>query len=157
MRSVIRPAIRDDCAAIASMIAALAAETGVVPPHVTTAMDLIQSGFGDHPAFCIIIAEIGQPVGFCLYSPSYSTWRGTAGIYVADLYVATSARGTGLGRRLIAAAARAGPGSTGFVKLELDHGNAAALRLYHAIGFQPLDRDRLMVLQGPDLAALTGP
>jgi GNAT superfamily N-acetyltransferase len=46
-----------------------------------------------------------EPVGFALWFLNFSTWAGTNGIYLEDLYVRPSARGTGAGGALLAALA----------------------------------------------------
>src|SRR5690606_37875788 len=54
-----------------------------------------------------LIGEVdGEPAGFALFFPNYSTWEGRAGLYVEDLYVEERARGIGLGRALMAEVAR---------------------------------------------------
>ena len=44
----------------------------------------------------------GEPAGFALFFPDFSTWRGRPGIFLEDLYVREWARGLGVGRRLMA-------------------------------------------------------
>ena len=52
------------------------------------------------------MAELdGVVVGFALWFLNFSTWRGTHGIYLEDLYVRPAARGGGLGKALLAALA----------------------------------------------------
>ncbi|GAB1694229.1 N-acetyltransferase family protein [Krasilnikovia sp. M28-CT-15] len=47
----------------------------------------------------------GLPAGFALWFLTYSTWEGTHGIHLEDLYVRPGARGTGAGTALLAALA----------------------------------------------------
>src|ERR1022692_601017 len=47
----------------------------------------------------------GEPAGFALFFPYYSTWRG-AGLYLEDLYVRPAFRGRGIGTQLLARVAR---------------------------------------------------
>jgi GNAT superfamily N-acetyltransferase len=44
----------------------------------------------------------GEPVGFSLWFLNFSTWAGTHGIYLEDLFVRPAARGSGAGRALLA-------------------------------------------------------
>jgi GNAT superfamily N-acetyltransferase len=65
--------------------------------------DLLRDGFGSERRFEARIASLdGRPAGFALFFPNYSTWQGRAGLYVEDLYVAEWARGSGLGRAIMA-------------------------------------------------------
>jgi GNAT superfamily N-acetyltransferase len=45
------------------------------------------------------------PVGFALWYVNFSTWEGTHGLHLEDLYVRPAARGTGTGAALLAALA----------------------------------------------------
>ena len=63
--------------------------------------------FGPAPAlFChVAVDDADQPLGFSLWFLNFSTWDGTHGIYVEDLYVRPAARAGGAGRALLAALA----------------------------------------------------
>lgn len=70
---------------------------------VATEDDLRRYGFSPHRQFEAILAFIGdEPAGFALFHPRFSTWLGRPGMYLEDLYVAETARGRGVGRRLLA-------------------------------------------------------
>ena len=43
----------------------------------------------------------GEPAGFALFHPRFSTWLGRPGVYLEDLFVTQAARGKGVGRRLM--------------------------------------------------------
>ena len=53
----------------------------------------------------VAVDPAGEPVGMALWFLNFSTWEGTHGIHLEDLYVRPSARGSGLGARLMAALA----------------------------------------------------
>ena len=58
--------------------------------------------FGPEPALFGHVAEVdGEVVGFTLWFLSFSTFRGTHGIYLEDLFVRPAHRGSGLGRALL--------------------------------------------------------
>lgn len=59
--------------------------------------------FGPRPAAEVIIGELnGAPSGFALFFQTFSTFEGRPGIYLEDLFVEPDARGSGLGRALLA-------------------------------------------------------
>ncbi|WP_344076105.1 GNAT family N-acetyltransferase [Luedemannella helvata] len=64
--------------------------------------------FGAAPALFGHVAvdpATDEPVGFALWFLNFSTWAGVHGIYLEDLYVQPTARGTGAGRALLRALA----------------------------------------------------
>ncbi|MBI1386430.1 MAG: GNAT family N-acetyltransferase [Rhizobiales bacterium] len=166
---VIRAGEPADCPRIAEMVAGLARSTGVTPPAVTTAADLLAYGFGARPAFSLVVAERpvsgpngadtggGGLIGYCLFTADFSTWRACPGIYVVDLFIEEAARGARLGERLLAAALQAGrTWGARYVKLEIDLDNARARAFYERLGFHELDHDRLMVLEASGADRLLG-
>ncbi|MFN8723095.1 MAG: GNAT family N-acetyltransferase, partial [Rhodospirillales bacterium] len=73
-----------------------------------TDVELLRDGFGERPLFHAWIARdaSGRPLGYVQASPSYTSWSGRRLAHVNNLHVAEGARGAGLGRRLLATAAR---------------------------------------------------
>ena len=70
---------------------------------VATEDDLRRHGFAPDRQFEAILAfRDGEPAGFAVFHPRFSTWLGRPGMYLEDLYVAAAARGQGVGRRLMA-------------------------------------------------------
>lgn len=60
--------------------------------------DLLRTLFCEHPkAFAVLAEEEGNPVGFAVYFFNYSTFLGTHGLYIEDLYVDETVRGKGVG------------------------------------------------------------
>ncbi|WP_409331805.1 GNAT family N-acetyltransferase [Trujillonella humicola] len=98
--------------------------------------------FGDSPALFghVAVAGDGAVVGTALWFLNFSTWRGTHGIYLEDLYVQPAARGTGLGRELLRTLAEVCV-QRGYDRLEwsvLDW-NAPSIAFYEAAGAVPMD------------------
>jgi ribosomal protein S18 acetylase RimI-like enzyme len=148
--ATIRPATALDAEAIHAMLRALAHGLGFEDKLHSTPDDLRRHGFGTAPAFRGLVAErAGGPVGVCLWFPAFSTFRGEPGIYVQDLYVAPSERGTGLGRRLLGAAAADGraQGAT-HLRLSVESGNDGAQRFYAASGLRWQDTERIFLADG---------
>ena len=137
----IRPVEEGDLAAIAEMLGKLAdhLKPGFVP--LADLASLRRYGPTGLRLFDGLIAERGvQPVGLCLYTYAFSSWRGRPGVFVQDLYVDPSERGSGLGRTLMdAALAREAPNGCSFAKLEVHRDNAAAIAFYRRLGFEVED------------------
>jgi GNAT superfamily N-acetyltransferase len=98
-------------------------------------------------------------VGFALWFLNYSTWTGQHGIYLEDLFVDESMRGSGYGKALLTELARVCV-ERGYQRLEwvvLDW-NAPSIAFYRALGAQPMDEWDIYRLSGPALQALgSGP
>jgi GNAT superfamily N-acetyltransferase len=97
----------------------------------------------------------GEPVGFCLWFYTVSTFAGRAGIWVEDLCVTPSARGSGAGKALLKALAqRCDAEKLGRLDWAVLDWNAPAIGFYDRIGAETLDDWRLRRLSGDALAAL---
>ncbi|WP_299392724.1 GNAT family N-acetyltransferase [Pelagibius sp.] len=135
----IRQAVEKDAQIVCDLLADLVRTLRDAPPCGSTLETIRHHGFGDKRQFEALIAEAeGTPAGLVLYFYTYSTWRGCLGVYVQDLHVVERFRGHGLGRRLLADAARRGraDGCT-HLRLSVDPGNEAALTFYEAVGLEP--------------------
>ncbi|HHO54060.1 MAG TPA: GNAT family N-acetyltransferase [Deltaproteobacteria bacterium] len=107
------------------------------------------------PFECLLIEIGGVAVGFALFFHNYSTWRGTRGLYLEDLYVQPSHRGTGAGRALMARLAQLAR-ERGCARLEwavLDW-NTPAIAFYESLGAAPQPDWTLFRLSGGALEAL---
>ena len=61
-----------------------------------------RDGFGEHPAFEGLVAEVDSRVaGYALYHFGYDTDRGQRLVHLIDLYVSPSFRRAGIGERLM--------------------------------------------------------
>ncbi|MCA2187572.1 GNAT family N-acetyltransferase [Nonomuraea cavernae] len=138
---MIRIATPDDVPLILELIHDLA-EYEKAPQEVqVTEEQLRDTLFGDAPAVFAHIAEDGGEVaGFAMWFLNYSTWRGTHGIYLEDLYVRPDRRGGGHGRALLTELARICV-ERGYQRLEwsvLDW-NEPAIAFYRSLGAGPMD------------------
>ena len=99
----------------------------------------------------VLVAEAtdGEAFGFVQLYPCFSSIRAAPVFILSDLFVAPSARGGGVGRLLMEAAARFAR-ATGAVGLELATArtNVPAQRLYESLGWQ---RDEVFYQYGLDL------
>jgi GNAT superfamily N-acetyltransferase len=114
--------------------------------------------FGPDPALFGHVAEVGGTVvGCALWFLNYSTWKGSHGIYLEDLYVQPDYRGRGLGRALMGALA-AESCRRGFSRLEwsvLDW-NMTAIAFYQSLGATAQDEWTAFRMDGDALVRLAG-
>ena len=154
---MIRPATRDDVATIVDLVCELAGyERALDQVELTPAM-LDAALFGDRPALFCHVAEddSGSVVGMALWFLNFSTWRGTHGIYLEDLYVRPTARGAGHGRALLASLAEVAV-ERGYSRVEwavLDW-NEPAIGFYRTLGALPMDEWTVWRLTGTPLQEL---
>jgi GNAT superfamily N-acetyltransferase len=153
----VRPVRPDDVPAVLGLVRELAAYEKAEHEALMTAEQLHGALFGDSPALFghVALADGSDAVvGLALWFLNFSTWRGTHGIYLEDLYVSPAARGTGLGRELLRTLAQECV-DRGFSRLEwavLDW-NAPSIDFYKAAGALPMDEWTTFRLTGD---ALTG-
>ncbi|MFF5981992.1 GNAT family N-acetyltransferase [Streptomyces olindensis] len=155
---MIRSATVEDVPEIRAMIRELAAYERAVEQARATEEQLREALFGAHPAAFALIAEddaTGQVVGYALWFPRFSTWTGTRGMHLEDLYVRPAARGGGHGRALLAslAALCRRHGYDRFEWWVLDW-NEPAIGFYKSLGAQFLDEWKVCRLSGGPLGDL---
>jgi len=155
----IRTATMADLPVIQRLIKQLATYERAPEQARATADQLQRALFGDQPAVYALVAEghAGEPVGFAVWYLSFSTWEGTHGIYLEDLFVSESERGGGLGRALLTALAMIAR-HNGYRRVEwaVLNWNAPAIGFYRALGATSQDEWTVNRLQGDALAALAG-
>jgi GNAT superfamily N-acetyltransferase len=150
----IRPARRRDAPEILRCLTALSAQDGA--DHAATAEHYLRHGFGKDRVFHALVAEAdGEIVGVAVFFPTFSTQRGSPGVYVQDLWLDPSMRGRGLGRRLLAAVhARAARWGADHLLLMVARRNARAARFYARTGFRRLASYDTLILDGTAYATL---
>ncbi|MBU3076856.1 GNAT family N-acetyltransferase [Sphingomonas quercus] len=103
---MVRVARPGDEAEILRMIRALAAYEREPDAVKATEASLQAAMFGPDAGVHAFIAELdGRSVGLALWFRNFSTWTGTQGLYLEDLFVDEAARGRGVGRALFRALA----------------------------------------------------
>ena len=156
MSIAIRDAVPADLPLIASLIRELAEYEKLTHEVRFDEAELGRYLFGERPYAEVLIGELdGDPQGFALFFPNFSTFEGKPGIYLEDLFVRPAARGNGLGKALIAsvAALAAERGCARFEWSVLDW-NTPSIRFYESIGAKMQGEWRIMRVDGPALAAL---
>jgi GNAT superfamily N-acetyltransferase len=138
---VIRPAGPEDVPLLMGMIVELA-EYERLADHVKATDELLEQAlFGERPAAEALIAELdGEPAGYALFFPTFSTFLAIQGVWLEDLFVRPACRRHGVGRSLLAALA-ARTRDRGGERLEwsaLDW-NELALDFYKGLGAARMD------------------
>jgi GNAT superfamily N-acetyltransferase len=138
----VRPMRPDDVPTVLRLVRELAAYEKAEHEALMTADQLHTALFGQAPALFghVALAGDGGIAGFALWFLNFSTWRGTHGVHLEDLYVSPEHRGSGLGRELLRTLAQECV-DRGFSRLEwsvLDW-NTPSIEFYRAAGAVPMD------------------
>ena len=154
----IRPAEPDDLPAILGLVHELAVYEKAPDAVEATVADFRAALFPlDRPptAFGHVAVVDGEIVGMAIWYLTFSTWLGTGGIWLEDLFVSPAHRGSGLGKGLLAALAALCT-ERGYGRLEwwVLKWNTPSIGFYDSIGGQPMDEWLTYRLDGPDLKTL---
>ena len=152
----IKPAEPADVPLLLTFLRELAAYEKLAHEVVATEADMHAALFGERPVIETVIASVdGQPVGYALYFPTFSTFLAKPGLYLEDLYVRPAARGLGVGRKLLEHLARITV-ERGWGRLEwsvLDW-NEPSIAFYKKMGARPMDEWTIFRLTGEKLISL---
>ncbi len=152
----IRPAAPADLPLIAEFIRDLAAYEKLSHEVRFDEAKLGEKLFGPRPYAEVVIGEIdGAPQGFALFFHNFSTFEGRPGIYLEDLFVRPEARGSGLGKALLAHLAQL-CSTRDCARLEwsvLDW-NAPSIGFYQRLGAKLMDEWTVMRVDGDALTKL---
>jgi GNAT superfamily N-acetyltransferase len=152
----IRPATPADLPLIAQFIRDLADYEKLAHEVRFDEAKLGEKLFGPRPYAEVLIGEIGgSPQGFALFFHNFSTFEGKPGIYLEDLFVRPDARGSGLGKALLAHLAKLCV-ERDCARLEwsvLDW-NDPAIGFYKGLGAKLMDEWTVMRVDGDALTAL---
>lgn len=140
MALTIREAVREDAATLLGFIRELAiyekAEHEVAATSETIGNSIFGTGSVTHALVC---EQDGVPIGMAIWFFSYSTWQAKNGLYLEDLYVTPKARGLGAGKAMLKRLARiAIENDCGRFEWSVLDWNAPAIRVYEAIGAEPM-------------------
>jgi GNAT superfamily N-acetyltransferase len=101
-RANVRFATRADVPTIVALIRELAVYEHLEHLATATPERLEPQLFGDRPSCeCLIGEHDGAAVGFALFFHNFSTFLCQKGLYLEDLFVRPTARGTGMGKLLL--------------------------------------------------------
>lgn len=152
----IRPATAADLPLIAQLIRELAEYEKLAQEVRFDEAVLEAKLFGARPYAEVVIGELsGIPQGFALFFHNFSTFEGRPGIYLEDLFVRPSARGSGLGKALLShLAALAVERDCARLEWSVLDWNAPAIGFYQALGARSMDEWTVMRVDGAALERL---
>ena len=152
----IRNARPGEEAIVMAFIRKLAAYENLLHEVKASEADIASALFGaNRRCGCDLALWNGEPAGFALWFYTFSTFAGTAGIYLEDLFVDLPLRGHGIGKALLKHLARRcvaeGLGRLHWSVLDW---NQPSIEFYKSIGARPVDEWTAFRLSGPELGAL---
>ncbi len=159
--SRVRPAVPGDVPVILALVRELAEYEKALDQVEASREQLGEALFPDgrEPAAFAHVAEVdGAVVGGAIWFLSFSTWTGTHGIWLEDLYVTPARRGSGLGQELLSTLGAICV-ERGYSRLEwwvLDW-NTPSIGFYESIGAVAQDEWTRVRLDGRPLGALAEP
>jgi len=152
----IRSAKPADVPAILQLIKDLAVYEKAPDAVKSTEENLRVALFGEEPkVFAHVAEDGGKIVGIAIWFLNYSTWMGTHGIYLEDLYVDPEFRGKGYGIALLKSLAKICV-ERGYSRLQwwvLDW-NEPSINFYKSLGAVPMDEWTVFRVDGQALQNL---
>ena len=157
MSLAVRPPRRDEIAELWALVRQFADYNG--QPHLVTGSPeaLAQKILSDTwPVFeCLVAESGGRLVGFATMLGAYSVFRTQPTLWLEDLFVTESARGSGAGKALIAAVAaiavRRGCSRLGW---SVSDWNAPSIAFYEHLGAERLVGEHIYYLASEKLSVL---
>ncbi|MCA0209980.1 MAG: GNAT family N-acetyltransferase [Proteobacteria bacterium] len=156
MTIAIRPATPADLPLIAQFIRDLADYEKLAHEVRFDEAKLGEKLFGPRPYAEVLIGEIdATPQGFALFFHNFSTFEGRPGLYLEDLFVRPEARGSGLGKALLAhLAALCTERDCARLEWSVLDWNAPAIGFYQSLGAKLMDEWTVMRVDGEALTKL---
>ena len=157
MNAIIRDATPSDVADVRRLARGLAAYERELENFIATDDDFHRILFGKGPRAYAMLAEMpGQPpVGLALYMHTISTFMGRTGVFLEDLFVEPSYRGTGIGLGLMrSVAARAVADGCGWMEWRVLNWNQPAIEFYQRLGAAQMQKWHVRQLVGSALTNL---
>lgn len=137
MSFIIRDAKHEDAEAAFQLIHELAVHDELDEYLLITLEKFIEAAFGENPRFNILVAEEnGVPVGVATYFRRYHIWFGEDIIQIDDLFVKPSARGHGIGNKLLEAIGLMGKKEGVHVRWNIERENFSTIAFYRRKGVE---------------------
>ncbi|MEI5998862.1 GNAT family N-acetyltransferase [Paraburkholderia bengalensis] len=156
MSATIRAATPGDVGRMLALMYELAEFEKLTHLFIATEDDLRDALFGARPSAEAIVAERdGAMIGYALFFHNYSTFLGRRGLYLEDLYVRPTERGTGLGSQMLRyLAALAVERQCGRFEWSVLDWNQRAIDFYEKMGATVLPDWRIVRITGDALDQL---
>ncbi len=153
----IRPLQRKEVGVLLQLIRALAEYEQRLDQVVASEADLERALFGENATTEAVLALWeGQPIGYALFYPVFSTFRGNYALHLEDVFVLPEYRGHQVGYALMGYVANEAR-KRGYdrVQWQVLGWNTPAIEFYHRLGAEPLETEWLPYkIQGSALEAL---
>jgi len=141
--AVIRKILRQDLLSILNLLREFAAFEDLSDYCTVTEERLAAAMFAEGSVLEGLIAlEDDKPIGYALYYPNFSSFRGERGFHLDDLYVSSEHRGKGVGEGFLKEIARSAA-ARGFERIDFNvlDWNTPALGFYRKLGAQSNDEE----------------
>lgn len=145
----IRAATCADLDAVLALLRELAAFEG---GSVSASVADLEAGFTAGRIEALVAEQDGEIVGLLTALPTFSSWRGQAGVVIHDLYVRPLMRGQGWGQRLVRALMTLAP-TRGWTRIDVNvlEWNQPAQAFYRALGLAPAPGWQIWRIEGEAL------
>ncbi|KJC61194.1 GCN5 family acetyltransferase [Bradyrhizobium sp. LTSPM299] len=157
MSLTIRRARLDEAGLVFSLVRELAEYEKLSHEVHASEADIADALFGASPRlFCDVAEWNGEPAGFAVWFVNFSTFAGSHGIYLEDLFVRPALRGHGIGKALLMHLAKHCL-AQGWSRLQwavLDW-NAPSIAFYKSLGAELMDEWTICRVSGAALTALS--
>ena len=136
----IRPATEEDAPLLLRFIKELAEYEHLSHEVSATEEMLRESLFGRRVAEALLAYLGDAPAGFALFFHNFSTFLGSPGVYLEDLYVRPAFRGSGVGRALLVRLAKlARERGCGRLEWSVLDWNEPSIGFYRSLGAVAMD------------------
>ena len=140
----IEPAAEKDIPQIVALLREFAEYENLSEYCEVTEAKLQIALFGEGKVADAIVAFDGEtPIGYAIFYPNFSTFRGQRGMYLEDIYITKDFRGRGLGEQMLKYIAKIAS-SRGFERIDFQvlEWNTPAVKFYEKLGAHRNDEER---------------
>ena len=146
----INKAVENDIPQILSLLREFAEYENLLDYLEVTEERLKAALFGENKiAEAIVAFDDETAIGYAIFFPHFSTFRGQRGFYLEDIFISKDFRGRGVGELMLKYIATLAK-SRGFERIDFQvlEWNAPAIRFYENLGAERNDEDRHFKFSG---------